>query len=122
MKIILTLITLFITQIPNLSANDAKGHVALFILASENTPDYVEINEDFNYYYKNLTVWLNKNKYTHSLHTTTPIKLKNHKIILNKQALGTDIGVILIKNDKTYKIIQGVGTDIDLIMDINGFY
>ena len=122
MKIIAILLTLLVTHIPVVSANDSKGHIAFFNLAPEKTPGYVEINEDFNYYYKNLTVWLNKNKYTHSLHTAAPIKIKKHKLILTKIALGTDTGVILIKNDKTYKIINGAGTDVDLILDINGFY
>ncbi len=122
MKTIVILLTLLVTHIPVVSANNTKGHIAFFNLASENTPDYVEINEDFNYYYKKLTVWLNKNKYTHTLHTTAPIKIEKHKINLTKTALGTDTGVILIKNDGTYKIIQGVGTDVDLIVDINGFY
>lgn len=122
MKNLLILLTLFITPIASISANDVKGHVAFFMLSSENTPDYFEINEDFNYYYKKLSVWLNKNKYTYSHHTTAPVKIKNKQKIFTKQMLGTDIGVILIKNDNSYKIIQGIGTDVDLIMDINGFY
>ncbi len=56
MKNLLILLTLFITPIASISANDIKGHVAFFMLSSENTPDNVEINEDFNYYYKKLSV------------------------------------------------------------------
>ena len=49
-------------------------------------------------------------------------KIKNKRKTFSKQELGSDVGVILIKNNNSYKIIQGIGTDVDLIVDINGFY
>ena len=122
MKHLLILITLFITPFAYINANEEKGHIAFFMLLSENDQGYVEINEDFNYYYQNLSSWLNKNKYTYSRHTASPIKIKNKRKTFSKQELGTDVGVILIKNNNSYKIIQGIGTDVDLIVDINGFY
>ncbi len=122
MKSILILIILFIAPLTSINASDTKGHIAFFILYSENTPGYAEINEDFTYYYKNLTDWLIKNKYSHSYHTSVPIRILHIQKTFTKQMLGTNIGVILIKNDYSYKIIQGVSTDVDLITDINGFY
>ena len=122
MKHLLIILTLLITPFTSINANDTKGHVAFFMLLSENVQDYVEINEDFNYYYKNLSAWLGKNKYTYSRHTTAPITIKGKQKTFTKQVLGTDIGVILIKNDNSYKIIKNIGTDVDLIMDINGYY
>lgn len=122
MKHLIILLSLFVAPIISIADNDIKGHVAFFMLSSENSQDYVEINEDFNYYYKNLTVWLRNNKYTYSRHTTAPISINNTKSSFSKEMVGTDIGVILIKNDNSYKIIKGVRTDVDLIMDINGFY
>ncbi|MDH5389183.1 MAG: hypothetical protein OEY06_12150 [Gammaproteobacteria bacterium] len=122
MKRLLIIVTLLITPFTSINANDTKGHVAFFILLSENSQDYVEINEDFNYYYENLSAWLVENKYTYSRHTTAPITIKGILKPFTKQMLVTDIGVILIKNEHTYKIIQSIGTDIDLIMDINSFY
>ncbi|MDH5600190.1 MAG: hypothetical protein OEY78_02680 [Gammaproteobacteria bacterium] len=122
MKHLLILITLFITPFSYINANETKGHIAFFMLLSENDQSYVEINEDFNYYYQNLSSWLNKNKYTYSRHTISPINIKNIRRTFSNQELGSDVGVILIKNNNSYKIIQGIGTDVDLIVDINGFF
>jgi len=122
MKHLIILLSLFVAPIISIADDDIKGHVVFFMLSSENSQDYVEINEDFNYYYKNLTVWLRNNKYTYSRHTTAPISINNTKSSFSKEMLDTDIGVILIKNDNSYKIIKGVRTDVDLIMDIKGFY
>ena len=105
------------------TSNDTKVHIAFFILIPENnSQDYIEINEDFNYYYKKLSGWLSENKYTYSLHTTVPIIIKNKQKTFTKQMLGTDIGVILLKNNSSYKIIKNIGTDVDLVMSINNYY
>jgi hypothetical protein len=119
-KISLILLALLVTPFTSIHADNSKGHIAFFMLLPENTQDYAELNEDFNYYYKKLADWLRKNKYTYSRHTATPIKIKNKTF--SKQLLGADLGVILINNNNSYKIIKGISTDIDLIMDINNFY
>lgn len=38
-----------------------------------------------------------------------------------KKTLTTNISVILMKNNTTYKIMPGVGTDVDLRMELNRF-
>ena len=120
MKHLIFLFIVCILPAPVFADSDVKGHVAFFMLIPDSDKDYVALFDDYNYYYSNLLPWLTKNKYNHSQHKSAPFKIKN--ISFTKSKLNIDIGAILIKNDKSYKVIRGIITDVDLITEINEFY
>jgi len=103
----------------------AVGHVAFFFTDHVQTDGDFEVQDDFNYYYQQLAPWLKQNGFSHSYHTSTPITLhldKGKSIIIRKDQLQNDLGMIYSKMDGTYKISYGVGTDIDTIMEIKEFF
>ncbi len=103
----------------------AVGHVAFFFTDPVQTDRDFEVQDDFNYYYQQLAPWLKQNGFSHSYHTSTPITLhldKGKSIIIRKDQLQNDLGMIYSKMDGTYKISYGVGTDIDTIMEIKEFF
>ena len=120
MKHLIFLFVVCILPATTFADSDAKGDVAFFMLIPESDKAYVALFEDYNYYYTNLLPWLAKNKYNHTQHKSAPFNIKN--ILFTKSKLNIDIGAILIKNDKSYKVIRGIVTDADLIAEINEFY
>ncbi len=103
----------------------AVGHVAFFSTSPVKTDDDFEAQNDFNYYYSQLAPWLKQNGFSHSYHTSTPITFsldKGKSIVIGKDQLQTDLGMIYSKMDGTYKISYGVGTDIDTIMEIREYF
>ncbi len=101
------------------------GHVAFFFTDSIKTDGDFEVQDDFNYYYGQLAPWLKQNGFSHSYHTSTPITFdldKGKSIIIRRDQLQNDLGMIYSKMDGTYKISYGVGTDIDTIMAIKEFF
>ena len=103
----------------------AVGHVAFFSTDPVKTDDDFEVRDDFNYYYNQLVPWLKQNGFSHSYHTSTPITFildKGKSIVIKKDQLQRDHGMIYSKMDGTYKISYGVGTDIDTIMEIKKFF
>jgi len=99
----------------------AVGHVAFFSTSPVKTDDDFEVQNDFNYYYSQLVTWLKQNGFSHSYHTSTPITFsldKEKSIVIGKDQLQNDLGMIYCKMDGTYKISYGVGTGIDTIMAI----
>ncbi len=103
----------------------AVGHVAFFFTDPIQTDGNFEVQDDFNYYYQQLAPWLKQNGFSHSYHTSTPITLhldKGKSIIIRKDQLQNDLGMIYSKMDGTYKTSYGVGTDIDTIMEIKEFF
>ena len=103
----------------------AVGHVAFFSTSPVKTDDGFEVQNDFNYYYSQLVPWFKQNGFSHSYHTSTPITFsldKGKSIVIGKDQLQRDVGMIFCKMDGTYKISYGVGTDIDTIMEIREFF
>jgi len=103
----------------------AVGHVAFFSTSPVKTDDDFEVQNDFNYYYSQLVPWFKQNGFSHSYHTSTPITFsldKGKSIVIGKDRLQRDLGMIFCKMDGTYKISYGVGTGIDTIMAINEFF
>ena len=103
----------------------AGGHVAFFFTDPVKTDGDFEVQYDFNYYYRQLAPWLKQNGFSHSYHTSTPITFrldKGKSIVIGKDQLQNDLGMIFSKMDGTYKISYGVGTDIDTIMEIKEFF
>ncbi len=127
MKIFLSLWVLAILVLcPNSYAGeDMLGHVAFFYTDPVKTDADFEVQDDFNYYYRQLAPWLKQNGFSHSYHTSTPITFsldKGKSIVIGKDQLQNDLGMIFSKMDGTYKISYGVGTDIDTIMEIKEFF
>ena len=127
MKIFLSLWVLAILVLcPNSYAGkDTLGHVAFFFTDPVKTDADFEVQNDCNYYYRQLAPWLKQNGFSHSYHTSTPITFnldKGKSIVIGKDQLQNDLGMIFCKMDGTYKISYGVGTDIDTIMAIKEFF
>jgi len=127
MKIFISLWVLAILVLcPNSWAGEAAvGHVAFFSTSPVKTDDDFEVQNDFNYYYRQLVPWFKQNGFSHSYHTSTPITFdldKEKSIVIGKDQLQNDLGMIFCKMDGTYKISYGVGTDIDTIMAIKKFF
>ena len=103
----------------------AVGHVAFVSTSPVKTDDDFEVQNDFNHYYSQLVPWLKQNGFSHSYHTSTPITLnldKGKSIVIGKDQLQNDLGMIYSKMDGTYKISYGIGTGIDTIMEIREFF
>ncbi len=127
MKIFLSLCVLAILFLCSTSwaGEAAVGHVAFFYTDPVKTDGDFEVQDDFNYYYRQLAPWLKQNGFSHSYHTSTPITFsldKGKSIVIGKDQLQNDLGMIFSKMDGTYKISYGVGTDIDTIMEIKEFF
>jgi len=127
MKVFISLWVLVILALcPNSWAGEpAVGHVAFFFTDPVKTNGDFEAHDDFNYYYRQLTPWLKQNGFSHSYHTSTPITFdldKGKSIVIRKDQLQNNLGMIYSKVDGTYKISYGVGTDIDTIMEIRDFF
>jgi len=103
----------------------AVGHVAFFFTGPVKTNGDFEVQDDFNYYYRQLVPWFKQNGFSHSYQTSIPITFdldKGKSIVIGKDQLQNDLGMIYSKMDGAYKISYGVGTDIDTIMEIREFF
>ncbi len=103
------------------------GHVAFYLIDSDDASYGVEGANDFIYYYENLEPWLKKNDLSYSFHEEHDIDITTS---LGKKVSFTsenfkgddDIGIILIRADGEYKVIKGVWTDVDLLVEIKGYF
>lgn len=108
-----------------LSGDSVGNQVCFCFLREPVTDDDNEILSDLDHYYNQLIPWWEKNLISHSFQTNLPLRMipkDGHEVLIGKEELPMDIGVVLMDRQGRKKVLNGVHTDVDLIFEMEGFF
>ncbi len=124
-SLLVVICTLFLCV--QIASSAEMGHVVIFYDLPDNheAEENVEAAADFSFYQERIESWLKKQGIPYSYHATDNFSVKLHSgktLTFTKDILKIDVGFILIKSDKEYKILRGVHTGIDFIDIAKKYY
>ncbi len=101
------------------------GHVAFFFVDPVQSGEYSETLDDFVFFYRGVLPWLDEHGITHSYHSSLPVLIERTQgdtVTFQNESLSDDLGMILLKQDGSHRILYGVYTGVDLIFEIKRFF
>ena len=101
------------------------GHVAFFFVDPIQSGEYSETLDDCVFFYRSVLPWLDEHGITHSYHSSLPVlieRTQGNTVTLQNESLSDDLGMILLKQDGSHRILYGVYTGVDLIFEIKRFF
>jgi len=106
-------------------SDDSVGNQACFFFLGEpDGEDATEVLADLLYYYEKLIPWFEDHDVAFSYQSDPPLRMVaagDDKIMVGKEELKLELGIVLMAKDGRRKILYGVHTDVDLIHELESF-
>ncbi len=119
------MIVLLLLNSPCVASGLPAGQVAFFFVDPIQSGEYSETLDDFVFFYRGVLPWLDEHGITHSYHSSLPVLIERTQgdtVTFQNESLSDDLGMILLKQDGSHRILYGGYTGVDLIFEIKRFF
>jgi hypothetical protein len=120
--------TITFTQVEGrfaLSPDSVSGQACFFFVAGTEGEGAIEALSDLDHYYGQMISWMERHRLSHSFQSDAPIEMipvGENPVVIERDELTLELGVVLLAEDGRQKILYGVHTDVDLVSEMVSFF